>query len=900
MTRMLIFAALLIGLAGAAFADDSIINVDMSKANVDTHVSQVGSFNGVLPACCKADFPAWNKSVATSTVVNDGANSFLRFDVAQLDQAVLIRFYQGPIPVPGYYMVETICRSTLSPLNVHLRQLEAPYQSFWSRDIDCKGKKWMDDRAYFYLGPSVQQGSAPPPDMSNVRLFLSLRPGETDIQSIKLVAVSRDQVAASMPRPAPDLPNFFRNSRFPLGLQSGWNIDRNNLDGKVESDAANRGPSGSPSLKIVSQTGIRVCSEPFQTSNPNIANQISFACKGSGTWAIRLLGCHKRESYSEAALQVSSTWTTQRISFSPDSLDRGYSIIFIGTGTIYIDSLMAYAGTDKRDYKSADECEIALAPIDSEISTTRIQFSDEPARIKFCATGSISNALLKTRVTDVYGDEKPLPDIKLNASAARNYQFGVVSYDAFTTAQLGQFRIEAWAERDGKRISPINELVMTRIRRPIYWGKDAPGSPFGDHFMSNARTVTTMKAAGINWNRFNDTAMDCTCWGFIEPEKGKWVFRDDKIANYRNGHIKLLGYLGTAPTWASTYAGGHLPAFFDLCYQPKNLDDFSNYVRTVTTRYKGIIDEYEIGNEPWGVYTWHKSANPATGTMDPGPTPAADFAALSKAAYESAKAVDASIQLDGFCTSPGHTSWTKGVFVAGGYGSCDKVSYHYYTHTPTGFPGDGADKAYDLALGYIVKSAPAPLKPVEMTEGNPTRNEDLADPENGAADFTGMYNYSVPWRSHDNLMELSDAPSRFVLSHLALGVKRVYLYSDHTYSNIVTPPTYTNLLGADGYPHPALAAFSNMAWLLEDRKFVKCVPVADNVWAYLFDGRHGSVAAICGPRFGRCTIAAATGVHFLDLFGNPIRESANYAGILLYATSNLSAAELQKRLISRQ
>jgi hypothetical protein len=120
---------------------------------------------------------------------------------------------------------------------------------------------------------------------------------------------------------------------------------------------------------------------------------------------------------------------------------------------------------------------------------------------------------LKAKVVDVYGDEKSLAGIELRSGGGNSptAQYGTLAYDVFPEDSLGQFRIEALAERDEKRISPVNELVMTRIRRPRYWDKDAPDSPFGDHFLSNARTVASMKAAGINWERLNDNGMKAAC-----------------------------------------------------------------------------------------------------------------------------------------------------------------------------------------------------------------------------------------------------------------------------------------------------------------------------------------------------------------------------------------------------
>ncbi len=45
----------------------------------------------------------------------------------------------------------------------------------------------------------------------------------------------------------------------------------------------------------------------------------------------------------------------------------------------------------------------------------------------------------------------------------------------------GQFRIEIQAFRNGKAVSVVNKMVVTRLPHPLYLGKDAPDSPFGIH-----------------------------------------------------------------------------------------------------------------------------------------------------------------------------------------------------------------------------------------------------------------------------------------------------------------------------------------------------------------------------------------------------------------------------------
>ena len=897
-----LIAAFSMLLAASGFSGDAVLNVDFSKVGEVLHVKAKGSFDGPLPAGCAEDFSPMRASVVNTERLVEGDRGFLRFNTQKLDSLVVFRVSDTNIE-PGYYKIDVVCRCPDAPLSIrickHVNWYD--YTPFCEEDIK-KGSGWVERAFFVYLEIRKPLFSNVVPDASKIWLYIFLEPGITDIASLKLSKISKDDYvagkSAGIRRPEKGLANLFRNSRFPLGMQSGWSIDRANNVGKVEADPASIGPSGAPSLKINSKTRITVYSEPFQSDNPLVKNWVSFAFKGEGNWDVSIV----KGGVSKKNLVVTQDWKTEKIEFNPDQLSKGFSLAFSGSGTLNLDSFMAKSGNAEDSCVSAGDCEIALAPTDSELAGTRIQFSDEPATVKFCATGAIDGAILKAKVVNVYGEERVLSDVKLGRSLIKKLcgfpapwmESGSLDFNVFPEANLGVFRVEAWAERDGKRISPFNEIVMTRIRRPVYWGKDAPNSPFGGHFYWNARVVSTMKAAGMNWARLNDLGIECTAWGWLEAEKGKWQFQDETVASYRNANIKILSLLGTAPTWASYFSGVKSPHYFDMTYQPKDIEAFKNYVRTVTKHYEGVIDEYQFQNEPWGSVFWHKSYDPATGKFDQGETPAQDYADLSKVAYEEFKKSYPSAVFYGFNTSG--MPWTKAVFDAGAYPYCDMIDYHLYTQSLCGFPDDIVAQSYNWALGYIKDHVPAPMKPVVMSEGNANSDGVASSNIEDKDDFAGFYNHTIPWKSANDYTEAADMNCRFVVSHLALGVKRVFLYSDHCYEKLLTPPYFPVLLGADGYPHPSLAAFSHMAWLLEDRKFVKCVPVGEKVWAYLFEGRGATVAVISGEKNGRFTFKPVEGLELTDLFGNRVIGKSDYRGNLLYVTSSLPSSKLERIL----
>lgn len=872
---------------------ETLIDVDFSRSNVRKKIELKGIFKGRLPVGVCDDFPRWNTSIVSSEEIIENGQKFLRFNVKKLDSAVLFRISSKRIKVPGYYKLEVISCSHNAPLNMHIRQRKRPFRNFWSEYLE-EGKGWKKQIFHIFLkNQKVKTFSKKRLETSWIVLYMSLKKGSTDIKSIKLSQIDQkcylNAKSAEIKRPAKGTANYFNNSRFPLGMQSGWSINRENLLGTVEADSTVPGLSTTPSLKINSPEHIVVYSAPFQISEPNKKVYLSFMYKTKYKWRVK---CGK----TTGSLSKSDKWKKFTMDFMPDPTARAFNLMFIGKGTLHIDSLMA-CDDENIGYRSAGECEIALAPVKSVISSTRVQFIDEPAKVKFCATGKLTGVTLKGNVINVYNQKRRLRDIKLG-QAKKNLESGELSFNLFPEAPLGPFRIEVWAERNGKRVSPYNEIIINRVRRPIYWGRDAPNSPFGGHYFSNSRVLATMKAGGMNWIRFNDACNEGTCWGWIEPEKGKWIFADDKISNYRKAKIKILGYLGSAPTWASYYSGKkHRYDYFNKMYQPKNITAFKNYVLTIVNRYMGVIDEYQFQNEPWGKLFWHKDYDSKSGEFDQGKSPAKDYVGLSKMCYAELKKIHPEAVMYGFNSGHGRggRKWTQKVFDDGAYPYCDIIDYHYYNLNSklNCFPGDSVTKAYNDAVGYIKKHVKPPMKPVVMSEGCPIRSGSVQKSRQHKSSLTGLMKYTMPWKQDKNSIKNADITCRFVISHLALKVKRVFLYSDHCYHNMLRSPTFPVLLGTDGYPYPTLVAFSNMAWLLEDRPFVKHFQVGKKVWAYIFTGRGKSVAVISGFRNGVYTIPKNDKLKVLDLFGNPIKGKVVYKGQLLYVVSKLSSKELR-------
>jgi len=673
--------------------------------------------------------------------------------------------------------------------------------------------------------------------------------------------------------PGPEPPNLIRNSRFPLGPQTGWTLDRDSSDRDVvviAPDPEVRGPSGTGALRLATKETAVLWTEPFAVPTGSDRHCASMFVRGEGKLAVCVVA--DLQTIAQTVIVLKNDWQRAQVAFDPVPSATTYGIRLEFSSTFWLDGLQVNRGSEATPYVSQGACEVALGLPESDASAARVQFDDEPPGVLYAVTGEAAGATVKARVVDVYGAARDLPP----AAIGPRMTTGMIDYLAGSTAELGPFRIEAWVEDDqGDRVSPHNELVVYRLRRPRYWGRDAPGSHFGVHTTSTTRHILMAKAIGANWTRLHDAGLEYIGWYYLEPERGKWKFRDREIERYRRYGVKILAELGTAPPWASYMTEPH-NGYFDQYYQPRDLADYERYVSTVAKRYRGVIDAWDVWNEPWQsrwwAVAWDSEHRASEGYVTSENAPA-DFAALTTAAYRAVKSVDPAATVCGFNSTTsgasegicGGTEWTRGVLDAGGLDACDAIGYHHYTASVDGFPGDSVQQGLWAAVGPVRDRLGSVPKPIWMTEGSPVM---------GTGE--GMYHYTLPYEPGENVLDTSDRLVRYLVSLLANGVEKVFLYSVHCHSYFKDGSgNFRALVTEEGYLHPSAAAHANVAWLLDDARFVRRMELPDSAYAYLFESDDRRVAVLIGgPEHPESDIPRTAGAQVLDMFGNPVSPDA--------------------------
>jgi hypothetical protein len=688
-------------------------------------------------------------------------------------------------------------------------------------------------------------------------------------------------------------PNLARVTRFPLGLQSGAALGRtfSEEDCVVAPDPSMPGPSGVASLLIDnkgSSQPVIVFLSPEEMGEKSIKYTISLAIRGAGFADINVMADGKQ--FAGKRVNASGAWVRMEEVFAPQASARLHQVMVAVWGRVWIDGFQLERGEKASEFRPAMVCEVALGFPKSDASVTRIQFEDEPPELDWAVMGP--GKTLKCKVVDIHGNAHAIDDVPLRPGSM---QSGFVRYDVLGEEKLGPFRVEAWVEDEqGKRISRFNEMLILRIKRPRHWGEDAPRSPFGIHAGSVHRQLLMSKAIGINWTRLHDPGSAFIAWAYLEPEKGKWQWFDRDIQRYRDHCISILGGLQQSPGWASGYGGGTPTEYWAHYLEPLNFAEYGNYVRMITTRYQGVINVWDVWNEPWLKF-WSKwDAEKKKSYRSP--HAAEEYVELAKVAFETTKAVNPKLEVLGVNTTGRKIgeSWTRDVAAAGGLKPCDIYCYHHYTNELSGFPGDIVEKCYQDAWGPAMAKLGGAAgagkldKRVWMSEGSGTRH--VID--------GGMYHYSAPGMGEEDVLETCDRLTRYEVAILGQGVEKIFLYSINMGGEFHPGPgEFQTLVTSDAYPHPCAASHSAMAWELEDTYFFKRVPVARGVYAYLFSGAGRSVAVITSAKdYGRYRPPTIPDAMVRDLFANPVEKDREFDGRVMYVEAPMAAERLAELL----
>ena len=209
-------------------------------------------------------------------------------------------------------------------------------------------------------------------------------------------------------------------------------------------------------------------------------------------------------------------------------------------------------------------------------------------------------------------------------------------------------------------------------------------------------------------------------WGRIQPVRGQWNWGecDALLQSARGSQMELVGGLWYLTNWASTNGRFPIP----------DMNDWSNYVYTMVSRYRGAVRHWECWNEFNGAFGKGGKA--------------ADYVQLLQHAYRAAKQADPNCRVGISCASVDVTFFEE--VIAGGAGDCfDFVCIHPYESFST-LVQDGRVMAFLNIRKMVSEMLHAHHLPVDkeiwITEcGDPPALGDAAEEQAQADSLVKLY-----------------------------------------------------------------------------------------------------------------------------------------------------------------
>ncbi len=204
-----------------------------------------------------------------------------------------------------------------------------------------------------------------------------------------------------------------------------------------------------------------------------------------------------------------------------------------------------------------------------------------------------------------------------------------------------------------------------------------PRSNFGMHFnqldtpwpaVGDAIGMTRIWDAGPNL----DGSSNGSQWVDINSTEGAydWSGLDARVNAATTRGVDVIYTLGgRTPRWASARPDEPSPYGEGQAAEPRNMQIWRDWVRTVATRYRNQIKYWEIWNEP-------DLTSFFSGTPD-------KLVSLGRVAYQEIKRVDPNLIVvsPGFSGFPG-TAWLDYYLSRGGGRFADIIAYHSYVDRP--------------------------------------------------------------------------------------------------------------------------------------------------------------------------------------------------------------------------
>ncbi len=731
-----------------------------------------------------------------------------------------VQFVQFNVPLVHGHIYEArlwLKGDVRSPVEVLLRKHGSPYSVYFSNSFDVNGE-W---REYTLTGVADSD------DTGAMFMIKFAGTGALWVDDAQFTDVTnRVSTAAAVKG------NLLSNGSFETGVDR-WGVQFSESDygSEMAVEMLDRQPAishdnvkfGASSLLLdIPDHGRFVLTSPYVRVNPGRLHTLSLwaASEQPRTLRIGIASGYfgKTREYSRE-IKIWRGW--QRYTFSaqlPPAPENAYYVMVDGggAGRIWFDGIQLEEG-EASNFSPHSPVEIGLV---RENTPTLYEVGEAirlRARLSVGEAGGDVTVAIKA--VDYHGHITELrkETLRVGSHSVRELTF------TYPSTQSGYYRIIAEARRNGK-ILDVSEMAIGIV--PLRDGKPSPVSPFGNHARFNRASLDEALKLGVSWLRMHPPL--ATKWFVVEKDKGHFVYPDEAVALAKGRGFNILGSLDTTPRWASSAPSDLKSQEADgfRSYPARDLADWERYVYQTVLHFKGVIDYWEVWNEP------DSSFLNVAGFMGERRKPAV-YAELLKAAYRAAKRANPdAVIVAGCSSSQTPEDWVEKIFSEGAYDYMDVLSFHYYTD---GRPGDELGTPTSVHInkirGLMRKYGKGRQKPIWETESG----------------------IMFPGSAYGNLLQVGpgyrtpeDAATYLVRNYIHLlssGVEKWFYYSMVS-SHRIDRAEATGFFEWDGSPRPAAVAYAQLAWALSNTRFSRVLSLPTGLQGAEFIGPDRAVQIV--------------------------------------------------------
>ncbi|MFH0963409.1 MAG: sugar-binding protein [Planctomycetota bacterium] len=662
--------------------------------------------------------------------------------------------------------------------------------------------------------------------------------------------------------------NLLTNASFEAGLRGGWRVvEQRDFRAPVDSEIAYHGvrsvrldlpcfedrihaPGGRLRNTVLSSL-VRLA--------PGRTYTFSAYAKTSGPEGpnvkISVFGCEVPDSgepIASARLASTGEWQRGEVSFEAppmphDSYFVSVDVWSVKPGSVWLDALQLEEGESAGEFQPGEAVAFGLSTtqegnlfLTTEPFETTLLIANEGSEIR--------DFTYTVRIVNIRDEEIWSRRESVDALPAGVTERMVRPDKAFT----GVFRMEV-LDRDGR----LGEEMIGGIVPPPRDDVALDESSMGCHISLEPALMRVTRRYGMRWIRLHDTLPN-TRWEYVEIEKGRWVWDDDKMK------VALdmgFGLLGTLHTYSYQEWGSRL-WFYDAARKDTffiSPEGFEGYCFEAVNHYKDLIHYWGFFNEIGGA-----TGSAADGVVD-----------LLQRAQRAMRKADPEAKLTGCDFFPSHEQGFQEILKRGLLPLLDVCTLHYFNavgpETIRRFVelgrSDGVERPVwvceENSLGKPIRAWYRREKPY-LVDSTVRRNADYGGQQieayQAAVDDLKMY-----------VTERSCGVSRrfYYMNWPSRTAALTISYSDFEYDNAVGPLHVTQGV----YAH-----------LLDGTRFAETVDLGRSLRGHLFERGGETIACLWtapGARHGRGFNAPAGKVRVLDFQGNELASAEGTAGLTM-------------------